>query len=67
MNADVLSAAYEAFAAVVRPLGDEESWRPTGCTGWAVCDLVFHCAGGRPAGPGRRIPSARRTAGAGTG
>jgi uncharacterized protein (TIGR03083 family) len=45
MNADVLRAAYEAFAAVVRPLGDEESWRPTGCTGWAVRDLVFHCAG----------------------
>ena len=45
MDADVLRAAYEAFAAVVRPLGDEESWRPTGCTGWAVRDLVFHCAG----------------------
>jgi uncharacterized protein (TIGR03083 family) len=45
MNADVLRAAYEAFTAVVRPLGDEESWRPTGCTGWAVRDLVFHCAG----------------------
>ncbi|MET8076822.1 maleylpyruvate isomerase N-terminal domain-containing protein [Streptomyces sp. NPDC005303] len=45
MNADVLRAAYEAFAAVVRPLGDEESWRPTGCVGWAVRDLVFHCAG----------------------
>src|SRR3954453_8133495 len=45
MNADVLRAAYEAFAVVVRPLGDEESWRPTGCTGWAVRDLVFHCAG----------------------
>ncbi|MFD5592141.1 hypothetical protein [Streptomyces griseorubiginosus] len=40
MNADVLRAAYVAFAAVVRPLGDEESWRPTGCTGWAVRDLV---------------------------
>ncbi|WP_053848099.1 maleylpyruvate isomerase N-terminal domain-containing protein [Streptomyces sp. NRRL B-24085] len=45
MNADVLRAAYGAFAAVVRPLGDEDSWRPTGCTGWAVRDLVFHCAG----------------------
>ncbi|MFJ9147877.1 maleylpyruvate isomerase N-terminal domain-containing protein [Streptomyces sp. NPDC102270] len=43
MNADVLRAAYEAFAAVVRPLDDEESWRPTGCAGWAVRDLVFHC------------------------
>ncbi|WP_330327939.1 maleylpyruvate isomerase N-terminal domain-containing protein [Streptomyces pseudovenezuelae] len=31
--------------AVVRRLGTEESWRPTGCAGWAVRDLVFHCAG----------------------
>jgi hypothetical protein len=45
MNADVLHAAYGAFANVVRPLGDEESWRPTGCAVWAVRDLVFHCAG----------------------
>lgn len=43
--AEVLRAAYEAFAAVVRPLGDEESWLPTDCAGWAVRDLVFHCAG----------------------
>lgn len=41
--AQVLRETYEAFAAVVRPLGDEESWLPTGCTGWAVRDLVFHC------------------------
>ncbi|MDH6546683.1 maleylpyruvate isomerase N-terminal domain-containing protein [Streptomyces sp. SAI-041] len=45
MDTDVLRAAYGAFAAVVRPLGDEESWLPTGCAGWAVRDLVFHCAG----------------------
>ncbi|WP_329273219.1 maleylpyruvate isomerase N-terminal domain-containing protein [Streptomyces pseudovenezuelae] len=31
--------------AVERRLGTEESWRPTGCAGWAVRDLVFHCAG----------------------
>ncbi|MFF3332453.1 maleylpyruvate isomerase N-terminal domain-containing protein [Streptomyces sp. NPDC002888] len=37
-----LRTAYEALAAVVDPLGDEESWQPTGCTGWAVRDLVFH-------------------------
>lgn len=36
-------AAYEAASAVVAGLGDEESWLPTGCTGWAVRDLVFHC------------------------
>jgi uncharacterized protein (TIGR03083 family) len=41
--AEVLRASYEAFAAVARPLGDEQSWLPTGCAGWAVRDLVFHC------------------------
>jgi uncharacterized protein (TIGR03083 family) len=41
--AHVLRDAYEAFAAVVARLDDEESWLPTGCTGWAVRDLVFHC------------------------
>ncbi|MFG2603502.1 maleylpyruvate isomerase N-terminal domain-containing protein [Streptomyces sp. NPDC048514] len=41
--ARTLRAAYEAASAVVADLGDEESWRPTGCTGWAVRDLVFHC------------------------
>ncbi|MEV8127436.1 maleylpyruvate isomerase N-terminal domain-containing protein [Streptomyces sp. NPDC085944] len=34
--------SYEALAGVVRPLGDAESWLPTGCTGWAVRDLMFH-------------------------
>jgi hypothetical protein len=40
-----LRAAYEAASAAVAGLGDEESWLPTGCTGWAVRDLVFHCLG----------------------
>ncbi|MEV5884566.1 maleylpyruvate isomerase N-terminal domain-containing protein [Streptomyces sp. NPDC052020] len=43
--ARVVRDAYEALAAVVRPLGDEESWLPTGCTGWAVRDLLFHLLG----------------------
>ncbi|MFE5399902.1 maleylpyruvate isomerase N-terminal domain-containing protein [Streptomyces sp. NPDC056580] len=38
-----LRAAYETASAVVAELGDEESWLPTGCTGWAVRDLVLHC------------------------
>lgn len=42
---EVLRAAYEAFSGVVRVLGDEESWRVTGCVGWGVRDLVFHCVG----------------------
>ncbi|KOV68791.1 hypothetical protein ADK64_06775 [Streptomyces sp. MMG1121] len=40
-----MRAAYEAAAAVVEGLGDEESWLPSGCTGWAVRDLLFHCLG----------------------
>jgi hypothetical protein len=39
----VLKAAYGAFASVVTSLSDEESWLPSGCAGWAVRDLVFHC------------------------
>jgi hypothetical protein len=41
--ARVLRAAYGAASAVVAGLGEEESWLPTGCTGWAVRDLVYHC------------------------
>lgn len=40
---DVLRSAYRAFAKVVGGLGEEESWTPSGCTGWALRDLVFHC------------------------
>jgi uncharacterized protein (TIGR03083 family) len=40
---DVLRSAYAAFAEVVGGLGEEESWLPSGCTGWALRDLVFHC------------------------
>ncbi|MFI2619545.1 maleylpyruvate isomerase N-terminal domain-containing protein [Streptomyces sp. NPDC018584] len=40
-----LKSAYEAIASVVTSLGEEDSWLPTGCVGWAVRDLVFHCLG----------------------
>lgn len=43
IQARTLRAAYDAASAVVSDLDDEESWLPTGCTGWAVRDLVFHC------------------------
>lgn len=39
----VLRAAYGAFDAVVKTITDERSWLPTGCVGWSVRDLVFHC------------------------
>lgn len=41
--AGVLKSAYGAFVSAVGALGDEESWLPSGCAGWAVRDLVFHC------------------------
>ncbi|PJE93925.1 hypothetical protein CUT44_31605 [Streptomyces carminius] len=43
--ADVLRASYRAFGAVVARVDEERSWLPTGCTGWAVRDLVLHCLG----------------------
>ncbi|MEU6478142.1 maleylpyruvate isomerase N-terminal domain-containing protein [Streptomyces sp. NPDC047017] len=39
----VLRSAYGAFARVVTSLDEEESWLPSGCVGWTVRDLVFHC------------------------
>jgi hypothetical protein len=41
----LVGAAYGAFGEVLRGLGEEDSWRPTGCTGWAVRDLTYHCLG----------------------
>ncbi|WP_282796668.1 maleylpyruvate isomerase N-terminal domain-containing protein [Streptomyces sp. CC224B] len=38
-----LRAAYAAASDAVAGLTDAESWAPTGCTGWAVRDLVVHC------------------------
>lgn len=38
----LLEETYEALTAVVAGLGDDEAWLPTGCTGWAVRDLVWH-------------------------
>lgn len=40
---DTVRSAYGAFARFVRQLDDDRSWAATGCTGWAVRDLVFHC------------------------
>ncbi len=34
--------AYDALASVVGGLADDRAWEPTGCTGWAVRDLVWH-------------------------
>lgn len=38
----LLEETYAALAQVVTDLRDEDAWTPTGCTGWAVHDLVWH-------------------------
>ncbi|HWH01066.1 MAG TPA: maleylpyruvate isomerase N-terminal domain-containing protein [Pilimelia sp.] len=37
-----LRAAYAEVVAVACTLDEPASWQPSGCTGWAVRDLVFH-------------------------
>jgi hypothetical protein len=39
----LLATAYGALADVLREVDDEASWQPTGCRGWAVRDLTYHC------------------------
>ena len=41
-SGQALRASYDALAGVVGGLDDEAAWRPTGCRGWVVRDLVFH-------------------------
>ena len=43
LPAQALRAAYDALSAVVAEIDDERSWLATGCTGWSVRDLTFHC------------------------
>ncbi|RYP85027.1 hypothetical protein EKO23_13640 [Nocardioides guangzhouensis] len=42
MSAALLESAYAAFEEAVASVDEEASWEPTGCSGWAVRDLVFH-------------------------
>lgn len=37
-----LQVAYADLASIVSALDEPMSWRPSGCAGWAVRDLVFH-------------------------
>jgi hypothetical protein len=39
---DTLRVAYGDLAEVVTRLSDDDGWRPTGCAGWCVRDLVQH-------------------------
>lgn len=38
----LLTESYDALAAVVSRLREEDAWAPTGCTGWSVRDLLWH-------------------------
>ncbi|MBB0231641.1 hypothetical protein FOE67_19585 [Streptomyces calidiresistens] len=40
---DVWAATRDAFVSVLVDLDEERSRLPSGCAGWAVRDLVFHC------------------------
>ena len=41
MNA-LLTESYDALAAVVSRLREDDAWAPTGCAGWSVRDLLWH-------------------------
>ena len=40
-----LTVAYTDVAAIAVSLSEAESWRATGCPGWAVRDVIFHLLG----------------------
>lgn len=42
-QAPLLATTYAAVVDLLRDVGDDASWQPTGCRGWAVRDLTFHC------------------------
>ncbi|MCD1145411.1 maleylpyruvate isomerase N-terminal domain-containing protein [Kocuria sp. LUK] len=42
VRADLVRESWAAFGAALDGLGDDDSWAPTGRTGWAVRDLVHH-------------------------
>ncbi len=41
---DLLRTAYDDLVAALAGIDDEQSWAPTGCLGWSVRDLTWHCA-----------------------
>src|SRR3954454_22052002 len=42
-GARLVREAYDGLARVVADCDEPSSWAPTGCRGWAVRDLTFHC------------------------
>jgi mycothiol maleylpyruvate isomerase-like protein len=39
---EAFRASYTALLDLLPSIDDETGWRPTGCAGWAVRDLLFH-------------------------
>lgn len=42
-GASLVAEAYDGLVDVLTGVGEQDSWRPTGCAGWAVRDLTHHC------------------------
>lgn len=42
-GAALVGNAYDALIRLLHQVDEHTSWAPTGCTGWAVRDLTFHC------------------------
>ena len=42
-GAELAAEAYAALVHLLDEVGEEQSWDPTACTGWAVRDLTYHC------------------------
>ncbi len=40
---DLLATAYDDLVSLLAQVDDEHSWTATGCLGWSVRDLTFHC------------------------
>jgi uncharacterized protein (TIGR03083 family) len=45
VSLDALRTAYADLTAVAVSLDEDASWRPTGCQGWTVRDLIHHLLG----------------------
>lgn len=42
-GADLVRITYGDLRDVLSRVDEEDSWTPTGCLGWAVRDLTYHC------------------------
>ncbi|HYO40490.1 MAG TPA: maleylpyruvate isomerase N-terminal domain-containing protein [Nocardioidaceae bacterium] len=42
-GASLVDEAYDGMIRALAGVDEQDSWRPTACTGWAVRDLTHHC------------------------